>query len=159
MSEQVKLSDQESIEILNSLIPPLKTKKSEEHHVHFTNLSKLSVKDEDEKKKEKTIPTIIEPEPSSGGGGCPFFMGSKNLKKQLSVSSHSHAASHPEMKGLRNPEWQTSVSIATEPVFYHDYLQLDKILQAQFPVSAKYGSMVHDEHLFIIIHQGWLYDN
>jgi tryptophan 2,3-dioxygenase len=68
----------------------------------------------------------------------------RQMKKQLSKSEH---------KGRKNPEWQTSVSIATEPVYYHDYLQLDKILNAQFPVSAKYGTMAHDEHLFILIHQ------
>lgn len=156
MSEQPKLSDQESIEILNSLIPPLKTKKSEPHHVTFPNLGssmeKCTVQDPtDDTDSKPEVPKINEPPRESGG--CPFFMPGKHLKKQLSISSHSHAGSHPEMKGLRNPEWQTSVSIAAEPVFYHDYLQLDKVLNAQFPVSAKYGSMVHDEHLFIVIHQ------
>ena len=39
------------------------------------------------------------------------------------------------------------------PVYYGDYLQLPKILNAQAPESAKYGSAAHDETLFIIIHQ------
>jgi tryptophan 2,3-dioxygenase len=38
-------------------------------------------------------------------------------------------------------------------VHYHDYLQLDKILQAQFPESSWQGIPAHDEMLFIIIHQ------
>lgn len=39
------------------------------------------------------------------------------------------------------------------PVYYGDYLQLPKILNAQAPESAKYGQVAHDETLFIIIHQ------
>ena len=36
---------------------------------------------------------------------------------------------------------------------YHDYLQLDKILNAQFPESDKKKLPAHDEMLFIIVHQ------
>lgn len=36
---------------------------------------------------------------------------------------------------------------------YHDYLQLDKILNAQSPESDKQNLSAHDEMLFIIIHQ------
>ena len=36
---------------------------------------------------------------------------------------------------------------------YHDYLQLDKILNAQSPESDKRNLSAHDEMLFIIIHQ------
>jgi len=38
---------------------------------------------------------------------------------------------------------------------YHDYLQLDKILNAQFPESDKKHLPAHDEMLFIIIHQAY----
>lgn len=38
-------------------------------------------------------------------------------------------------------------------VHYHDYLQLDKILNAQFPESDKHSLIAHDEMLFIVIHQ------
>jgi tryptophan 2,3-dioxygenase len=38
---------------------------------------------------------------------------------------------------------------------YSDYLQLDKILGAQFPESDKTGKPAHDEMLFIIIHQAY----
>ncbi len=41
------------------------------------------------------------------------------------------------------------------PVNYHDYLQLEKILQAQFPESEKQGLPAHDEMLFIVIHQAY----
>lgn len=40
-------------------------------------------------------------------------------------------------------------------VHYHDYLQIDKILNAQFPESEKYQLPAHDEMLFIIIHQAY----
>ena len=38
---------------------------------------------------------------------------------------------------------------------YHDYLQLDKILQSQSPESEKRNLPAHDEMLFIIIHQAY----
>lgn len=38
---------------------------------------------------------------------------------------------------------------------YHDYLQLDKILNAQFPESERQNLPAHDEMLFIIIHQAY----
>jgi len=41
------------------------------------------------------------------------------------------------------------------PVYYSDYLQLDKILTAQQPESAKEGIKANDEMLFIIIHQAY----
>ena len=37
--------------------------------------------------------------------------------------------------------------------YYSDYLQLDRILNAQKPVSAEHGTEAHDEMLFIIMHQ------
>jgi tryptophan 2,3-dioxygenase len=39
------------------------------------------------------------------------------------------------------------------PVYYSEYLQLDKILNAQMPESAKEGIKADDEMLFVIIHQ------
>lgn len=43
----------------------------------------------------------------------------------------------------------------TNEIHYSDYLQLDKILQAQFPESVRHNSPAHDETLFIIIHQAY----
>ncbi|MFT4062566.1 MAG: tryptophan 2,3-dioxygenase family protein [Edaphocola sp.] len=40
-----------------------------------------------------------------------------------------------------------------KPVYYGQYLQLDKILNAQAPESAKEGIRADDEMLFVIIHQ------
>lgn len=41
------------------------------------------------------------------------------------------------------------------PVHYSDYLQLDKILDAQFPESNRLQTPAHDEMLFIVIHQAY----
>ncbi|MBJ9739619.1 hypothetical protein I5523_08185 [Acinetobacter oleivorans] len=38
-------------------------------------------------------------------------------------------------------------------VYYSEYLQLDKVLTAQQPVSCKLGECMHDEHFFIVLHQ------
>jgi len=40
-------------------------------------------------------------------------------------------------------------------VHYHDYLELDKILNAQHPESNRQNASAHDEMLFIIIHQAY----
>lgn len=41
------------------------------------------------------------------------------------------------------------------PCYYGDYLQLNKFLDAQHPVSPQYGPEAHDEMLFIIVHQAY----
>ena len=40
-------------------------------------------------------------------------------------------------------------------VNYHDYLQLDRILQSQRLESDQLGLHAHDEMLFIVIHQAY----
>lgn len=42
-----------------------------------------------------------------------------------------------------------------DPIYYSDYLRLDKLLEAQEPVSEKHNRPAHDETLFIIIHQAY----
>lgn len=43
-----------------------------------------------------------------------------------------------------------------KPVYYNDYLQLDRILNSQHPESFKEGNTpAHDEMLFIVIHQAY----
>lgn len=43
----------------------------------------------------------------------------------------------------------------SEPLYYPDYLQLDKLLDAQQLESERHGETVHDEMLFIIVHQAY----
>lgn len=45
--------------------------------------------------------------------------------------------------------------MSQQPVHYSDYLQLDKILNAQLPESDKRQQPAHDEMLFIVIHQAY----
>jgi hypothetical protein len=133
------MTDQESINILNSLIPPPIS----------VNLPSVSFADDGstngglENGHGSDSHVNGEQEKKHVPSGCPFFNGSGGARPPK-TNSHNK----------KNPEWQTSVSVASEPVCYNDYLQLDKVLNAQFPVSKKYGNMVHDEHLFIVIHQG-----
>jgi tryptophan 2,3-dioxygenase len=42
-----------------------------------------------------------------------------------------------------------------EPVYYADYLRLERLLSSQEPESAKIGVNAHDEMLFIIVHQAY----
>ena len=43
-----------------------------------------------------------------------------------------------------------------QPMYYGGYLHLDKVLDAQHPVSFEKGNEpAHDEMLFIIIHQAY----
>ena len=41
------------------------------------------------------------------------------------------------------------------PIYYSDYLELDKLLSAQHPKSDQYNHKAHEEHLFIIVHQAY----
>ena len=43
--------------------------------------------------------------------------------------------------------------MSDQPLYYGDYLQLEKILGAQALESTRQGTTVHDEMLFLIIHQ------
>lgn len=46
--------------------------------------------------------------------------------------------------------------MSQKPVYYGEYLQLDKIIEAQAPESFREGNTpAHDEMLFIIIHQAY----
>ena len=42
-----------------------------------------------------------------------------------------------------------------DPLYYADYLQLDRILYAQELESARHGRPAHDEMLFIVVHQAY----
>jgi len=41
------------------------------------------------------------------------------------------------------------------PLYYADYLQLDRLLSSQLPKSVEYGKPAHDEMLFVIVHQAY----
>lgn len=41
------------------------------------------------------------------------------------------------------------------PIYYSDYLHLERLLSSQNAKSAEYGNPAHDEMLFIIVHQAY----
>ena len=65
-----------------------------------------------------------------------------------------------ERKGASTASAETPVlpGRGGKPVYYHSYLQLDKVLDAQQTMSGLAGvgrKGAHDEHLFIVIHQDY----
>ncbi|CAF3757413.1 unnamed protein product [Rotaria sp. Silwood1] len=70
------------------------------------------------------------------------------LSEILSLTGYGPTSSaKPELKRLPSSD---------ELVTYHNYLQLNKLLDSQLLLSSKHDDnkgTVHDEHLFIIIHQ------
>jgi tryptophan 2,3-dioxygenase len=48
-----------------------------------------------------------------------------------------------------------NASMSHPPVYYGNYLQIDRLLSLQAPESGKHGAPVHDEMLFIIVHQAY----
>lgn len=132
------MSDQESINILNSLIPPINLNNSDASdqetskcpiNTSSTNTTTTTANNTETFKVDEVEAPL----------GCPYFAAKQNAGQKRPMA--------------KNPEWQTSISIASEDVPYEDYLGLDKVLNAQFPLSKKYGKMAHDEHLFIVVHQ------
>ena len=60
-----------------------------------------------------------------------------------------------QLLAFREDHDQETDQLAEGPgMLYGEYLRLDKILTAQRLLSAEYNKEVHDEHLFIVTHQG-----
>ncbi|XP_043564742.1 tryptophan 2,3-dioxygenase-like isoform X1 [Chiloscyllium plagiosum] len=75
--------------------------------------------------------------------GCPF---------QRRKSQHAFPSDLQE----NNDMSQDGTNKASQGgIIYSDYLQLDKIINAQELQSEKNGNKIHDEHLFIITHQAY----
>ena len=81
--------------------------------------------------------------------------GKKPLEKQDTLNGKTdHVAAKLENCTIGDGE-QDGVNMLSDAggISYGDYLQLDKILDAQVLQSDLDGRHVHDEHLFIVIHQ------
>ncbi|XP_015716454.1 tryptophan 2,3-dioxygenase [Coturnix japonica] len=77
--------------------------------------------------------------------GCPF-VGNKYLYKFSKLS----------LKDEKDDKSQEGINKASKGgLIYGDYLQLNKILNAQELQSEKKGNKIHDEHLFIVTHQAY----
>ncbi|KAE8630085.1 hypothetical protein XENTR_v10000685 [Xenopus tropicalis] len=77
--------------------------------------------------------------------GCPF-MGKK----------HHFNFSELSLEDKNEDSSQEGLNKASKGgLIYGDYLQLDKVLNAQELQSEKKGNKIHDEHLFIVTHQAY----
>ncbi|EDM00854.1 tryptophan 2,3-dioxygenase, isoform CRA_b [Rattus norvegicus] len=77
--------------------------------------------------------------------GCPF-----------SGNSVGYTLKNLSMEDNEEDGAQTGVNRASKGgLIYGDYLQLEKILNAQELQSEIKGNKIHDEHLFIITHQAY----
>ncbi|XP_075277727.1 tryptophan 2,3-dioxygenase isoform X3 [Opisthocomus hoazin] len=75
--------------------------------------------------------------------GCPFA-GNNYLFNKLSLDDE------------KDDKSQEGINKASKGgLVYGDYLQLNKILNAQELQSEKKGNKIHDEHLFIVTHQAY----
>uniref|UniRef100_A0A8C5M2E1 Tryptophan 2,3-dioxygenase n=1 Tax=Leptobrachium leishanense TaxID=445787 RepID=A0A8C5M2E1_9ANUR len=78
--------------------------------------------------------------------GCPYMGTKYNFTfNQLSLEESQNGDS--AQKGLNKA--------SKGGLIYGDYLQLDKVLDAQELESEKHGNKIHDEHLFIVTHQAY----
>lgn len=90
--------------------------------------------------------------------GCPMRGKRSSQLSNLVQSNGTNAAGNnkDEEKIVIGNGVQDGVNMAVDAgagITYGKYLQLDKILTAQTLCSEIHGDKVHDEHLFIIIHQ------
>uniref|UniRef100_A0A8D1I4T7 Tryptophan 2,3-dioxygenase n=2 Tax=Sus scrofa TaxID=9823 RepID=A0A8D1I4T7_PIG len=77
--------------------------------------------------------------------GCPFL-----------GNSFEYAFEKLSVEGSEEDKSQTSVNRASKGgLIYGNYLQLEKVLNAQELQSEIKGNKIHDEHLFIITHQAY----
>uniref|UniRef100_A0A8C7QDC9 tryptophan 2,3-dioxygenase n=1 Tax=Oncorhynchus mykiss TaxID=8022 RepID=A0A8C7QDC9_ONCMY len=77
-------------------------------------------------------------------GGCPYFE-KKHLYSKLHLNEEE---ADDSQKGINKA--------SKGGIIYGDYLQLDKVVTAQVLQSELKGNKIHDEHLFIVTHQGEL---
>lgn len=77
--------------------------------------------------------------PTSGGPDSPFAD---------TDSNPSHKQLGGKLAGV-----PTKLKPGADPISYHEYLNIDKLLSCQELRSAKYGAPAHDEMLFITTHQ------
>ncbi|XP_077156145.1 tryptophan 2,3-dioxygenase [Paroedura picta] len=76
--------------------------------------------------------------------GCPFWENRYQFNfNKLSLSDEEDKSQEGQNKADKGG------------LIYGDYLQLDKILNAQELHSEKKGNKIHDEHLFIVTHQAY----
>eukprot|EP00475_Leptophrys_vorax_P042811 TRINITY_DN8069_c0_g1_i2.p1 TRINITY_DN8069_c0_g1~~TRINITY_DN8069_c0_g1_i2.p1 ORF type:complete len:413 (-),score=127.96 TRINITY_DN8069_c0_g1_i2:61-1299(-) len=91
-----------------------------------------------------------------GGVGCPYGYGSKPAVAEDDVLTNQNlnlATVVGEEGKQKTENNDNNAQKKKAGTYYHSYLALDKILEAQFPKSEAEGAPAHDEMLFIIMHQ------
>jgi len=85
-------------------------------------------------------------------GGCPMRRGRRSLSE---AQGKEKDPQDPQILVGNSAQDGVNMAVANkdEGINYGKYLELDKILTAQTLQSEKHGYPVHDEHLFIIVHQ------
>ncbi|KAG7327737.1 hypothetical protein KOW79_009343 [Hemibagrus wyckioides] len=78
--------------------------------------------------------------------GCPFLAKTRSFKTSA-VEEELEEQDAESQKGTNKD--------ANGAIVYGDYLQLDKIINAQKLQSELNGNKIHDEHLFIVTHQSY----
>lgn len=92
---------------------------------------------------------------SPSDGGCSGTHADRNGDSRVRPASPSAS----DTSAADGPGVGSSASTAASeeakkgPLYYPDYLQLNKLLECQKPVSNEKGDPCHDEMLFITIHQ------
>uniref|UniRef100_A0AC35UCL0 Tryptophan 2,3-dioxygenase n=1 Tax=Rhabditophanes sp. KR3021 TaxID=114890 RepID=A0AC35UCL0_9BILA len=83
------------------------------------------------------------------GGGCPFGYGAPppSARRPSVVFSAGDCDMEHAQEGVNK------IVLDENALTYGKYLQLDRLLDCQLLRSEQAGETVHDEHLFIIIHQ------
>lgn len=78
----------------------------------------------------------------------------RNDKSNPQLASNNELADALNSLSLDGaPLSKEKTSGSKKPLYYPDYLKLDKLLSCQQPVSDLHGDPVHDELLFITVHQ------
>ncbi|XP_022086345.1 tryptophan 2,3-dioxygenase-like [Acanthaster planci] len=82
---------------------------------------------------------------------CPFMSGER---REDTISSSNNGSDGCDGGGGDAIQRAAGPSKEDNPALhYHKYLQLEKVLSSQQLESERQGCKVHDEHLFIVIHQ------
>eukprot|EP00871_Galdieria_phlegrea_P005136 jgi/Galph1/5623/GphlegSOOS_G4202.1 len=74
--------------------------------------------------------------------------------EERNIENGPFSSAFTERVPVARSQWtQQYIRQTFEPQYYGDYLQLDKLLSCQIPVTERAGDTAHDETLFIIVHQ------
>ena len=77
----------------------------------------------------------------------------RNKMPDVSILQYRYIPCHPVACSSPTAARNNASKRPAEPLYYGDYLQLDKLLSAQSPKSREAGDEAHEEMLFITTHR------